>query len=412
MTIRCVEKWVYDRVKDNVGLKNCIKWGYQFLFSSLSRSRVATELILTERQQSFFGFHDKSPWSEDGTLLLGHTVQGKNVGAKWKNGVPIGISVFEGSHWSQSTQVARTQAWNWQQGAQLQWMGAEKKIVYNDFRDGVCRAVTLDLDTGREEMIKHPVAAVSFDGACYASVCFQTFGRAMNGYGYAFEAIDARSPVEPSTLIVKKQKGTEKSVCLADLDTELQPCKAEEGIDFFSHCLFSPNGQHLLFLRRQSLANRRLRSEMFCLSLTEGSIQRIAFKDMVSHFTWLGDERILAYANTRDGGDGFYVANVVSGAVTSWSPCLSKEQDGHPHATPSGDTVVFDTYPDRTRHQQLFIWREGDEQAQPIARLYSPMKFWGASRVDLHPRIRSDGEYVAFDAGYNGTRSLITARLP
>jgi hypothetical protein len=40
------------------------------------------------------------------------------------------------------------------------------------------------------------------------------------------------------------------------------------------------------------------------------------------------------------------------------------------------------------------------------------LKFWGTSRVDLHPRIRTDGRYLSFDAGSGGVRSLITAEMP
>ena len=411
MMLKSIEEAVYDRVKDNVRLKNGVKWIYQRLFSALSRSRVETELSLIKRPQAFFGFHDKSPWSGNGELLLGHAVPGDGAGEGWREGHPIDILLFEGARWKQSTRIARTRAWNWQQGAQLQWMGGGREVVFNDFREDTCVGVVLDLDAGRERLLKYPVAAVSPGGRQYASVCFKTFGRAMDGYGYAFEATGSASIVEPSTLIVRDREGGETHIALADLSTRFEPSQNPDEIDFFSHCLFSPEGDRLLFLRRQSRPNRRLRSELFSLDIGENSIQKIAFEDMVSHFTWLGPEKILAYANTRDGGDGFYVADARSGQVTRWDP-NPNGRDGHPHAIPSGERVVFDTYPDRTRHQHLYLWNEGKECPREIASLYSPMKFWGESRVDLHPRIRSDGEFISFDAGYSGTRSLVTARLP
>jgi hypothetical protein len=409
--LKSIENAIYDRVKDNVRLKNGLKWVYQWLFSGLSSSSIETDLSLSERPQAFFGFHDKSPWSKDGTLLLGHEAPGDGAGEAWRDGRPIDILLFEGERWTESTRVARTRAWNWQQGAQLQWMGPGRKIVFNDFRDGASVGVICDLDAGRERVLSYPVAAVSPDGRRYASVCFETFGRAMDGYGYAFKATGATSPVEPATLVLREREGGETHITLADLATGFEPSQNPDEIDFFSHCLFSPEGDRLLFLRRQSRPNRRLRSELFSLDVEENAIQKIAFEDMVSHFTWLGPEKILAYANTRDGGDGFYVADASSGQVAPWSPNLN-DRDGHPHAIPNGERVVFDTYPDRMRHQHLYLWDEGEERPHEIASLYSPMKFWGESRVDLHPRIRSDGEFISFDAGYSGTRSLVTARLP
>lgn len=407
-----IERFVYDLLKDRVGLKNAVKWIYQFALSSLPGPRKESRLELKERPGAFFGFHDKSPWSSDGTLLLGHTFTGEGTGEGWKDGQPLGITVFTGSNWTEGTTVARTRAWNWQQGAQLQWMGTGQQIVFNDFRAGACLGVVHDLETGDETLLEHPVAAVAPDGSRYASICFERLGRAMPGYGYAFGPTASSSRLSACELIIREVGGgKEFRVSVEDLSTQLSPRRDSDGIDFFSHCLFSPRGDRFLFLRRQSLPNRRLRSELFCIDLGDRDIQRLHFGNMVSHFTWLSNDRVLAYANTDREGDGFYVGNPSTGAVSNCTPRFN-DRDGHPHATPEGDRVVFDTYPDRSRYQKLFLWEEGAEVSRLLAELYSPMKFWGASRVDLHPRLRSDGRYVCFDAGYNDVRSLVTARLP
>lgn len=407
-----VERIVYDILKDRVGLKNAVKWVYQFVCSSLPGPRAETPLELQERPGAFFGFHDKSPWSSDGTLLLGHVIEGTGTGDRWKAGAPVEICVFAGSDWTEGATVAHTNAWNWQQGAQLQWLGPGRRIVYNDFREGASVGVVHDVETGEEFLLEHPVAAVSPDGKWYASICFETFGQAMPGYGYAFGPTDSKSTVPACELIVRAVGGQEElRVSLKDLSSELLPSRNGEGIDFFSHCLFSPHGDRLLFLRRQSRSNRRLRSELFCVDVERRTVQRMRFNDMVSHFTWVSDERVLVFANTERHGDGFYLANTTTGAVSHYTPRFN-DRDGHPHATPDGRRVVFDTYPDGRRYQHLFLWERGAEQSDVLGRFYSPMKFWGASRVDLHPRLREDGEYVSFDAGFNGVRSLVTAKLP
>lgn len=410
MALDTLERLVYEAVRDNVVIKNHVKWLYQLVFSALSASEVETDLTLTERPQTFFGFHDKSPWSSDGCRFLGHSIEGSGTGAAWRKGKPIGISVFYGDNWTESTTVAHTRAWNWQQGSQLQWLGDENKIVYNAFRDSVCRAVVQNLDTGDKTVLDYPVAAVSPDGTKYASICFETFGRAMDGYGYAFEATQSTSNIPSDMLVVVDRQAKEIHITLNDLHSRIEPLSGD-AIEFFSHCLFSPDGERLLFLRRRSRPNRRLQSEMFCLDMTNGSVQRVGFKDMVSHFTWLGSGAVLAYANTEESGDGFYIADITENEITDWTDSLNN-RDGHPHASPDGDLVVFDTYPDRARYQHLFMWKRGEERARKIARIPSPMKFWGVARVDLHPRVRSDGKYISFDAGFNGVRSLVTAELP
>lgn len=407
-----VEQFVHGLLRDRVRLKNIVKWVYQFVFSSLPGSRKETSLPLEERRRAFFGFHDKSPWSSDGTVLLGHTFEGEGVGDRWKEGEPVGISIFTGPNWTERIPVAQTRAWNWQQGAQLQWVGSGRRIVYNDFRNGACVGVVRDVEAGEETLLEHPVAAVSAEGSRYASICFETFGRAMPAYGYAFGPTASASTVAPCELIVRDLSGgPQVTVSLEDLQSQLTPRPASEVVDFFSHCLFSPNETKLLFLRRQARPNRRLRSELFCVDLEQGHVRRMQFGDMVSHFTWLSNDNALAFANTEQDGDGFYIADTETGAVSTATSRFNN-RDGHPHATPNGDRVVFDTYPDRRRYQRLFLWEKGAGRSRVLATLYSPMKFWGPSRADLHPRLREDGAYVSFDASFSGTRSLVTARLP
>lgn len=407
-----IEQAVYELVKDNIRLKEPLKWFYQRLMSLVPGRKVETNLELIERRGAFFGFHDKSPWSEDGNLLIGHTFTGRGDEEIWKDGRPVDISVFYGTNWQEQMRITRTRAWNWQQGSQLQWFGDGCSIIFNDFREGACVAVSVDVESQKERVFEYPIAAVAPSGERYASVCFKTFGRALPSYGYTFEGNGAISTVAPCELIIKEiDSAKEVVIRLTDLDSHLDPCTDSEGTDFFSHCLFSPDGDKLLFLRRQSLPNRRLRSEMFIVDLESSEIRRVAFNNMVSHYTWLGNDKIFAYANTENGGDGFFVADIHGDVVENWTSKFNNS-DGHPHATPSGDRIVSDMYADRSRYQRLFYWKKSSSEASVIAKLRSPMRFWGPCRVDLHPRIRSDGRYVSFDASYSGVRSLVTAELP
>lgn len=407
-----LEQTIYDLLKDRVALKNAVKWLYQRVFSAWPAPRVDTPLDLTVRPGAFFGFHDKSPWSADSGLLVAHAFEGDGSGDQWRDGEPAEICVFRGPEWTERQSVAQTRAWNWQQGSQLQWLGSGHRLVYNDFRGGRCVGVVRDLSTNEEILLEHPIAAVSPDGARYASVCFETLGRGMPAYGYAFGSVNAGSTLPPGELAICRVGERESfSICLDDLSSKWAVHQDDDTVDFFSHCLFSPDGDRLLFLRRQARPRERLRSEMFCLNCEGRALTRMAFGGIVSHFTWLSNEEVLAYANTEEQGDGFYTADVMTGDVSN---CTGKfnDRDGHPHATTGGDRIVFDTYPDRHRRQTLYLSHQGGGDAKELGSFYSPMKFWGHRRVDLHPRLREDGQYLAVDAGFSGVRSLVTARIP
>src|SRR3989338_9820875 len=82
----------------------------------------------TEGKHHFFGYHDVSPWSEDGSLLT-HEVDFIERPPK-KNDI-AGICIIDTTTWKLQ-RITDTQMWNFQQGARLQWIpGGENKIIYN-----------------------------------------------------------------------------------------------------------------------------------------------------------------------------------------------------------------------------------------------------------------------------------------
>ena len=112
----------------------------------------------------FFGYYDKSPLDRAGKRLLTHRAD-----FDWKrmprDGDEIAIgywNVADGSY----QEVARTRAYNWQQGSQLHGLGPDfdSRIIFND-RDGdhfVSRIV--DVTTGSERVLPYPVYTVHPDG--------------------------------------------------------------------------------------------------------------------------------------------------------------------------------------------------------------------------------------------------------
>src|SRR5262245_49176025 len=65
------------------------------------------------------------------------------------------------------TKVGETTAWNWQQGARLQWRPKSNEIVWNDRSDNgkkyVCRVH--DFRTGKKRILPRPIYELSPDGS-------------------------------------------------------------------------------------------------------------------------------------------------------------------------------------------------------------------------------------------------------
>jgi len=407
--LKFIERKVYNSVKNNLLLKNIIRDTYQYLFSKLPGKRIYSDLEVYEREGSFFGFHDKNPWSKDNKKLLGHSFTSLGPDA-WRKGKSIDLCLFKGVNWLKKEIVTSTKAWNWQQGSQVQWLNNEQ-FIYNDFIEGACRAIIFNLNKREKRILEHPIAAIDKINDRYASICFKTFGEAMDGYGYGFEANNARSTIKQCSIMINGiNDKVKKEISINDLDSQIAYKSSNDKIDFISHCLFSPDGKKLLFLRRQASKNQRLLSEMFYYDFVKSKVFRLPFDNMVSHFTWVNNDYLLAYAN-KESEDGYYYVSLEDGTVKNVTENLY-HSDGHPQATPDGKKIVFDTYPDRRRYQHLFVWDKQADDKKKLGKFYSPLKFKNDYRVDLHPRIRTDGKYICFDASYSGVRSLVTAKLP
>lgn len=401
-----MELFIYNLVKGRPWLKDLIKKVYQYIFSIFGRYLEFGDEKLILRENSFFGFHDKSPWSNDNSMLLAH--QFKGIGNEDESALnPVDIVIFEGQTWEQKRVVASSCAWNWQQGSQLQWKGGN--LIYNNFVDGFCKAVELDSQGDLVKVHSYPIGAVSQCGTLMAGFCYKSFGEAMSGYGYDFEGAKAESNIDIDKLLIFSDERVITEINGEDISPgffdEIEHCNP-----FVSHALFSRSGRYLAFMRRLAVPGRRLKSALYVYDLNTSDIVRVPFKNMVSHYCWLHDDKIFAFADT-DLGDGYYVYSMTDSTIESFTKDLGV-RDGHPHACDSTECVVLDGYPDKYRLQPLSIYDFQQSKRTIIARLYSPMKFWSNKRVDLHPRLRSDGKYVAIDCSTTGVRSLATLRLP
>lgn len=135
--------------------------------------------------------------------------------------------------------------------------------------------------------------------------------------------------------------------------------------------------------------------------------------DMVSHCYWKNDDEILAFERKKEGGPGYYLMKDKTQEWKHLWPQLSN--DGHPSYCPTDNSlVVFDTYPNRSRVQEVKLCRDTDVEGKNlkvIARVFSPFKYDNDAWCDLHPRWNRDGKKVCFDSVFEGHRGLYTVEV-
>lgn len=413
-----IERLVYRAVRDHQGLKRKVRDAYQCVCCLIPTSRVRSAYQFAERRGFFFGFHDKSPFSTRDEFLLGHReatplrMPGPNDRA--------GIGYFSGPGWMRFNEVYQTKAWNWHQGAMLQWLGASGEFAFNDFVGNGHVAKVYDVKGVCRSVLPVPIAAVSPDGTKALSYDFVRSNRGMPGYGYANGSdpdSDKLIPSRRGLSVLDVSSGRVDLLYGVEHLARIEPEESMPGcFHWVTHCQFSPSGERFGFFHRwvdERTGSRWTR--MFSSSVDGTGLHLFPTTRMVSHFGWRDDRHLVAYARTRQFDDQYYLFTDLSGEFEVIGAGVFTS-DGHPSISRDGRWMITDTYPDAFRRQYLILFDLGERIRYDLASFRLPSKFMGSRpgdhwTVDLHPRWNRESTVVCFDCGYSGTRSLCTLAL-
>jgi len=309
--------------------------------------------------------------------------------------------------------VARTRAWNWQQGAMLQWLpsGPDRLIIYNDRRKDRFVAVIHDIVDGGEQVLPRPVYALRPEGDVALSTNFSRIAHTRPGYGYVGLADRGRHDPHPENDGIHRidlDTGESHLIISYRRVADLPGAGSMEGArHWVNHIQISPDGSRFAFLHRWTPRGqlRPWKTRLFTADFDGSDLSCIADHEMVSHYDWRDPEHILAWARQSDVGDRFFLftdgtgqREVVGEGVLS--------SDGHCSYSPDRRWLLTDTYPDAEQMRTLILYRPEDGRRVDIGRFHAPPKLQGEIRCDLHPRWSRDGRSVSFDSAHQGTRQM------
>lgn len=404
------------------GIKKYIKRVYQ-LACYLTSKKVTVEgdvkkVSPDDNSEHFFGYYDKSPWDATSRYML--CMRAKDT---WSEPDPLGeadiilIDTLDGNSFRKLT---TTHTWNVQQGCMAQWLGPDfkSKILFNDLRNGKYCSVILDVESNEERVLPIPVYTVSNDGKTALSLDFSRLHRLRLGYGYAEIPEKTKGVALPDeTCIWKLDIVTgEVSELLKYTDFanfQPRPEMQEDGsVHKVNHLMLSPNGKRFMVLYRWFCGQRKYTRLITC-NVDGTDMYVLSDDDMVSHCYWKNDEEIIAFERKKEYGPGFYLMKDKTQEWTHIWPQLSN--DGHPSYCPTDNSlVVFDTYPSRSRIQEVKLGRDTDttgDTVKVIAKVFSPFKYDNDTRCDLHPRWSRDGKKICFDSVFEGHRGLYVVEI-
>ena len=355
----------------------------------------------------WFGYYDKLQFDPAGRRVLGMEVDFEHRSPKADDVIRVGlVDLKENDRWSE---LGTSRAWCWQQGCMLQWRpGAKSEVVWND-REGdrfVCRL--FDVESGKRRTIPHPIYTLNPDGRTAVSPSFARLNDVRPGYGYAGLPDQYReelAPKDSGIFRIDLDSGKQTLiVSLTDMANvpyargDLSPAK-----HWFNHLLFSPDGQRFEFLHRWRLPGQKDFGTRMCTARLDGSDVRVIDPSgRTSHFIWRDPRHILAWSWHESHGDAFYLFEDKAGGKIEVVGKGVMTVNGHCTYLPGNQWILNDTYPDRQRKQNVYLYHVDSGRRVPLGSFELPRTYSGEWRCDTHPRLSPDGRSVVIDSPHTG----------
>lgn len=399
-------------------IKKGIKRLYQRFFYAISK-KIKSEGNITkvspgDGKEYFFGYYDKSPWDATGRYIL--CMQADDTWSDGSPKSPLNILLLDTQDNNKPKIIAKSKSWNVQMGCMAQWLGPDfdKEIIYNDFRNGAYYSIILNVFTGEKRTIKAPVYSVSSDGKIALTLDFSRLYSLRPGYGYYNVPDETKGVALPDSTAIWKinlETGVIESLLKYTDFAKFQPrpeMQEEGSVHKVNHLMISPNGKRFMVLYRWFVGQRKYTRLITC-NIDGTDMYVLNDDDMVSHCFWKNDGEIIAFENKKDGGPGYYI---MRDKTNEYKHLWSKySNDGHPSYSPDRLLIVTDSYPSRSRMQEIKILKETEEEGTVIAKVFAPFKYDNDTRCDLHPRWSRDGKKICFDGCFEGHRELYVVRV-
>lgn len=407
--------------------------------------------------QYFFGYFDKPSMSADNSKLLAHKVDFKSRAIRAEDVCTVGYFDLVSGAWNS---LAQTQALNWQQGSQLQWMGPDyhQKIIFNTREEDHYAARIQDIQTGESVLLKDPIYALLPEGKQALGVNFErhAFCRAYHYEGIRNEVYNQPVHEDDGIYLIDLETKKRNLVIATSLMARYRlPYRAQGLPHWLEHVQPNPSGSHFLFYHRFGKGERFV--TRLCSARLDGSDLHV-YPSMVNytHACWLSDTEICVWAQPRKTIKDVYtfelnkqnrlalgVSKVLQGfkarrqrVPQGASPrvleplprvgnyftyhlgsdargCLIGEAhlpDGHPTSFGDGRMIITDTYQDQDSQRHLYVLDRKRMQRVWLGSVYSSLNDtpW---RCDLHPRVSRDGKFLSIDSSHQDYRSMLVFKI-
>jgi hypothetical protein len=350
-----------------------------------------------------FFFYQCLQFDSAGRYLLGMRVYFQNRAVSPTDRADIGyIDLRDGHKW---TKIGETTAWNWQQGARLQWRPKSDEIVWNNRSDDGKKYVcsVYNFRTRKSRSLPRPIYDLSPDGTTALTHDFERMKHRGTDYvGIEDPFKDQYAPAK--TGIWKMNMDTGQAELIISLERMASIAYPNghpiAGCLYFYREGWNPSGTRFIAFVKDPDNGF---SKGFSMA-PDGNDVRYLYSDP-SHHSWQDHEHVLDFGKHAPPGGGSPVGGYFvfkdDGTGQAKDLLWKTDYDGHNSYVPGpgGDWILSDTY-DIGGYQYLFLYHRPTKQFVPLAKLKNHAAKDGIHRVDLHPRVSRDGRTISIDSTY------------
>jgi hypothetical protein len=189
----------------------------------------------------------------------------------------------------------------------------------------------------------------------------------------------------------------------------LSPLFAEKLL--INHITFNPSASRLVLLLRNFAPSAprpkgqpAWRTVVFTVGRDGSDLRMLVPPGMASHYHWRDDGTVVFWSDGPQGPQLYEITDAATPRFTALDPAFFK-RDGHCSYSADGRWMLYDSYPDTKRLQQLWVYDLVNRRGHELGRFLSPAVPVIDIRCDLHPRWLPDGR-VSFDSTHEGFRGV------
>jgi len=355
----------------------------------------------------WFGYYDKLQFDPASRYVLGMRVDFEHRSPRADDVIRLGmIDTGDGDRWSD---LGETRAWNWQQGAMLQWVpGSKTDVIWNDRQDGQYVSVIKNVKTGKSRTLPAPVYTLSPEGRSAVYPDFRRLNDCRPGYGYAGLPDPNKDKLIPGDAgIWQLDLRSGKTRLLIPFSEAARipypPGYSNGAKHWFNHLLYNTDGSRFIFLHRWrgDKEKQGFSTRMFTADRNGKDLFVLDPHGKTSHFIWRDAAHVLAWAWHPSRGDKFYLYTDKTEEVECTGADVMTV-NGHCTYLPGGRFILNDTYPDRDRNQNVYLYEIATGKRIPLGSFHAPKEYSGEWRCDTHPRFSPDGRKIVIDSAHGG----------